>query len=448
MENKWQMEWRSFDGTIAKGKDQVRLSFSVAVDDAGEAAIILERFLLDTTSEFIVKHFHNGGTDFERFTLHGRAPDGAEFHCDDAFFTSLANSYLEDGESICPVVHYSLAKIVMPFAHSEVPVLTFRIKGFESSRPLRAETHLGRLEMVGGKDIDEKNEVSGFVRVTAFGSPNNLETWKESAEELCDHVRHVMSFAANVDLMSPLTELADQDRLTLELYSCSRQQKSIWAPFDPLDLREIFQCAVRSYFEPTFAVKNLFFAIKWFNMHGLYREANLISSMTVLENLIDSNLLKEDGLLLGEKAFEKLRKKLSAVVKDEVKVWSTDADEQRKLVAEINTKFSDLRRRSLLEKLNILATRWGVPLHDIEKSRISEAKSARDQVVHRGHYEPSAKVVGDLHDHLLTVRELVVRFILTALGFQGRYRSFVNGQHYRNFASDVAVPEYCLTYSP
>jgi hypothetical protein len=135
-------------------------------------------------------------------------------------------------------------------------------------------------------------------------------------------------------------------------------------------------------------------------------------------------------------------------VKDEVKGWTDNAESQQEFVCELNNRFSELKRRSLIEKLNLLATRWGVHLDDIPKTKISEAKSARDQVVHRGHYEPGPRVIGDLHDHVLAVRELVVRFILTALQFDGRYRSFVDGQHDRDFTKGISNLNYRLVATP
>lgn len=448
MEPQTLMETKTFSGTLSKNSDKTEVSFSVRVEISGEAIITLDRFPLDASTKFISVYFHNAGTDFERFFLCGAAPDGTNFECDNIIFTSLGNEFSEGEQTICPVTHYSLAKMIMPCESTELPVLIWRVKGFQSFAPLFDSIDLGTVEMVGAKEMDGKDEVSGFIRITATSAPTDLELWRESAASLCDHLRHIMSFAVNVDLASPITEFMSQRRVEVELYSRSKQQKSIWPPFNWLHLQDIFRCAVRSYVEPVLPVKNLFFAIQWFNMHGSYREANLISSMTVLENLIDSNLTKQDGLLLGEKTFETLRKKLSLVVKEQAKGWTADETEQQAFVCELNNRFSDLKRRSLIEKLNLLATRWGVRLDDFDTRKIAEAKSARDQVVHRGHYVPGPKVVGDLHDHVLTVRELVVRFILTSLQFEGRYNTFVDGQHDREFCKDAPRLDYCLVETP
>jgi hypothetical protein len=58
--------------------------------------------------------------------------------------------------------------------------------------------------------------------------------------------------------------------------------------------------------------------------------------------------------------------------------------------------------------------------------------TARNAVVHRGHYyddDTNAAENENLWEHILVTREVVVRFILTALGYKGRYISFLGGGH-------------------
>ncbi len=175
-------------------------------------------------------------------------------------------------------------------------------------------------------------------------------------------------------------------------------------------------------------------------MCGDYRESKLITSMTVLENLIDSNLTDNDTKILPDKVFEKLRKKLSSVVKELAPEWSDNDEEQKAYIKELNDRFSDLKRRSLMDKISLLAKRWGVDLSGVPEEFIKEAKRARDQVVHRGYYQPKAGAARDLHDHVVTVREVVVRFILTTLRFEGSYLSYFGGYQTRTFKKVAPAP--------
>ena len=102
-------------------------------------------------------------------------------------------------------------------------------------------------------------------------------------------------------------------------------------------------------------------------------------------------------------------------------------EDQTKAIADYSSRFLDFNRKTLMQKILLLATRWKVSLAGIEEADILAAKSARDQIVHRGSYSPKMTSSSDLHDHLLVTRELVVRFILTALKFEGNYYSFIDG---------------------
>ena len=97
---------------------------------------------------------------------------------------------------------------------------------------------------------------------------------------------------------------------------------------------------------------------------------------------------------------------------------------------ELDEKLADLNRRSLLRKLELLAARWKVPLDGIDPPSLRAAKQARDKVVHRGQYYEDAKETdADLWTHVTIIREVAVRFLFTAIGYEGRYISHVGGYH-------------------
>ena len=196
--------------------------------------------------------------------------------------------------------------------------------------------------------------------------------------------------------------------------------------FHHLDQQPIFDAAVRSFFDPPIAAKNLFFAIEWFAMDATYNEVRLVNAMTALENLIDSNLEEDAALIQNKSAYEKTRKVLRSVIRTCLAKWSPHGAIEA--LAELNEKLADLARRSLLRKLTILAARWQVPLDGIPDASIRAAKQARDRVVHRGQYYQDARTDDpDLWAHVTIVREIVVRFLLAIIGYNGRYSSYVGG---------------------
>jgi len=456
--HEWSMEPKAFAGTLSIEEHKASVSFTVGVDHAGQVHIEFEPFMLNAQTAFLQSHYDKVEQGrFPQFTLVGETKDRARFECDNIILTSLkpdnvlAEGYKESDESpwyvctVSPQAFCSLARITMSATRKnecdvhegrkgvEPPTLLWRMKGFDSFHALSASCPLGVVQMVGGTDMNGKDQLSGFLRISAPGAPPDADEWRKQADALCNHVHHVMSFAACAMLGAPIREYYFNDSVLVETYSKAGQQRSETPVFHFLDMQPIFECAVQSYFEPAVKVNNLNFAIQWFVMRGDYRESNLITSMTVLENLIDSNLTDDDTKILPDKVFEKLRKKLSGVVKELVIEWSDDQEQQKAFIKDLNDRFSDLKRRSLMEKVSLLAKRWGVDLGDVPEEFIKEAKRARDQVVHRGHYQRKTDASRDLHDHVVVVRELVVRFILTVLGFEGRYLSYFGGYRIKAF---------------
>lgn len=244
-----------------------------------------------------------------------------------------------------------------------------------------------------------------------------------------------MSFATASVLKGPIIEFFAGDDLEVVALSQTRQASAPFRTFHYFNQQPVFDATVTSFFSPPFEVKNLFFAIEWFAMDATYNEIHLVNAMTALENLVASNLGKNDALARTEKEFENTRRTLRAVLRQCIGKWSTDdANKADEIVLELNERLDDLNRRSIRKKLMILAERWSVPLNGISEDKIKAAISARNLVVHRGHYYDDGKEGSDnLWKHVTVVREIVVRLLLTAIGYRGGYISYIGGCHDAKF---------------
>ncbi|MEQ1635828.1 MAG: hypothetical protein ABL903_03990 [Methylococcales bacterium] len=152
--------------------------------------------------------------------------------------------------------------------------------------------------------------------------------------------------------------------------------------------------------------------------------------MTVLENLISSNLDECDTLIQSDKNFQKHRSVLRKVIKACIDKRPEDND-QNATLKDMNEKLADLNRRSLLQKLKILADRWQVPLDGINDEKLQDAIKARNSIVHTGQYPNHNE--SKLWVHFTVIHEVVTRFLLTALGYQGKYLSHFGGLHDADF---------------
>jgi len=301
--------------------------------------------------------------------------------------------------------------------------------------------------MDGKDEINDPNAITGHIAVQSDNDPEDLTAWHVDAEKLLDHVRRVMSFASATMLQGPIIEFHEGENLKVVVLSQSRQASAPFRTFHYLGQQPVFDAAVTSFFSPPFEVKNLFFAIEWFAMESTHNEIRLVNAMTALENLVASNLSDNDKFICPEKKFNKkiaseLRKTLRNCI-EKKGVTTTEAKQANDDLKELYDNLTNVNRRSIRQKLNILVEHWSVPLDGISKDKIKAAISARNLIVHRGHYYDDGKEESSdaLWEHTLVVREIIVRFLLAAIGYSGDYISYVGGFHNAQFPpqEDVKV---------
>lgn len=429
------MASKKFRGTLSSGESSLAVAFAVRIDDAGEAQFEFDPIPIDKSSAFIQTAWDPPGNEFGEFKLDGVAEDGATFFTDNMIFTTLGRRSTSTELSFNPAASCSESRLSIQGEKREGPVAKLLLKGFRSMRPLVAQTKLGAVHLLGPDSLDSlpsPNSMSGRFQVDGGSDIVDVKAWREEVDRLFDHLLNIMSFASGTMLHAPLSEFIHDGQVELVALSQTKQEAPYMPPFSHRGLGPIFQRAAETHFQPAFPVEKLHYAIAWYCMSSSYAEANLITAMTVLENLISSNLSDDEILIQKPADFERLRKKISAAAKDYFAGTTEDAEQRKLLVADINDKLNDINRRTLKQKIDILAGRWGMSLEGLSEDQIKGAKKARDHVVHRGHYE-SARGGDELFGHLLVARELVVRFILTALRFEGSYRSYLGGIGDREF---------------
>ena len=291
--------------------------------------------------------------------------------------------------------------------------------------------------MDGQRSIDEPDTITGYIEVFPDNEPSDIFAWRTECDKLLEHVRRVMSFASAAVLQVPIIEYFSSNDLEVLVFSKVSQTSAPMRTIHFLNQQSVFDSAVMSFFNPPIKVKNLFFAIEWFAMNSTYNEVCLINAMTVLENIIASNFIDKDAMIQPPNEFKKTRKILRNVIKKCVEKWGPkEAEKAEEVLGELNERLADLNRRSIFKKFKILVDidHWSIPLNGISDDDFKAAKQARDLIVHRGHYyeEEKGETV-DLWQHVTLVREIVVRILLTAIGYKGSYCSYLGGYHQAQF---------------
>jgi hypothetical protein len=422
-------EPKLFSGTFSLGADAVEASAVIHINSSGELVFDFSPIPYTAQSQFISAAWHNESSDIVHFSFKAVAEDGARFETEHLFFSSLGMSSDATGTRLTPearcqkgIFRYALKQPV------PLPALRMRLKGFRNLGSLHAECALGQVAMNGPHEANDDDAANGWLVVQAAEPPPDMAQWRVDSEKLLEHVRRIMSFATASFLRAPIVEYIAGTESEVTVWSQTRQRGAGMAVFHFLAHDAIFAAAVRSHFSPPIVVKHLFFAIEWFAMEATYNEMRLVNAMTALENLIDSNVTSGEALILPRAQFEKIRRVLLSVIRTCLGKWAAELAEDASI--ELNEKLADLNRRSLLRKLELLATRWNVSLDGIEPAGLKAAKQARDKVIHRGQYYEDAKEAdADLWTHVTIIREVAVRFLFTAIGYKGRYISHVGGYH-------------------
>lgn len=434
--SKWHLKPKRFLGELSFAGQSARVRFSVGVSAKGNAEITLDTMPWNMATKFIVDAYHDQ-QDAQRifdFTLVGASRDGATFRSDCIQFMSMRSHSSDSAPAtIKPVAWCSECKIALVADLDAQPGVSALLRGFSSFLPLASGCPLGALELRGPNTLTaaEKPLLTGVLSIAA---PENVEfeRWKIEVLALFKHVRSIMSFARGERLSAPVVQVVNGGHAEWTVTAQADEQGHGMGPFTPFEYPAIFRRAVDSHFLEGARRKTIDVAIEWFTMPASYREAKLTSAMTVLENLLTNNLSSKDLALRSDKQFKKMRGDIMIAARRHLEALDEPADGVEQELLTMLPKLGDLNRRPLKDKIHLLAKRWGVPMDGISEDALSAAKRARDHIVHRGQYIPNA-TDADLMSHVRLARELVVRFILAALEFEGAYASPMTGQRDRAF---------------
>jgi hypothetical protein len=427
-------QFKSFSGTISAVANITPVTFRVQIEASGEVALDFDEIQISQETIYLLEHWEGSSSELGNFFLAGVADDGAKFNTESLTLNSL--NHTQNSSCMKPVGTCSQAVIFQRLHQLAVkPTVRVHLKGFKSFRSLILKSEIGTTTMGGQRQMDDTDCLNGYIQVEALEENIDVVAWRERAEKLIEHVRIVMSVASATMLEAPITEFYAGEFLETKAWSTMPQVASAMPIIHFMNQQPIFEAAVESFLRPPVLVKNLEFAIEWFAMSASHTELRLMNAMTALENLVASNLGVADMAILPDEEFEILKraleKEIKAVVCASPDIEQSIASAAR---AELYPRLSDINRRSILDKIDTLATRWAVPLNGLNQHSIKAAKAARDVIVHTGsYYENSKSSHVDLWEHVTCIREVFIRFFFTIIAYEGQYVSHFGGMHDATF---------------
>lgn len=434
----------TFSGTITREELVVPIRFRVRFGVDGELRFRVYPLPMTKDALALRSDFRDGKANkLARYSISALSAAGTLFESESIVLTGTGTSSTPTSAHVTLKLGYSQATFTRTQDNGDAPpTVLWYLRGFESFPAVEGTSALGKVIFAGAYPDKGKDRVTGRASIRAPCQVEDTAAWLTEAERLFLHLRDIMSFAMSRQVGYPIRDTWLDGQWRRVAYSQTKARRSNQHVHHPMRMQEVFDAALAAHFDPPVVAKNLGHAIEWLTMQATYTEMRLTNAMTALENLTNSNLPDSDQLFLPPDEFEAFAERVRAFARGDIKSMAEGSEPVRQAAlkemrAALKGKLLDLNRRPLFDKVMTLAKQWGVPLDGIDEKAIRAAINARNSIVHRGYYyepERGTREQADLWEHVLAVRELAIRFVLTIIGFKGHYLSFRGGQH------DVAFP--------
>ena len=438
----------TFTGTISRGDLVVPIRFRVRFGVDGELRFRV--YPLPMTRDALDLRSDRKSAKSENYKVSALSAGGTRFESDGIFLRGSGTRSTPTTGHVTLKLGYTKATLIRDQDLTNVPpTVRWSLRGFECFPAVQGECELGKVGLQGNYPDKGGDRVSGIATIRANDQVDDTGRWLAEADRLFLHLRDVMSLAMSRPVGFPVRDTWCDGRWERTAYSQTRARRTAQHVFHPMQLQPVFDAALSSHYAPPVVAKGLSYAIEWLTLPTTYSEMRLTNAITALEHLVDANLSEAERLFLPEKAFEKFAKRLRRFAAEDLDQAFKDTDPSQRasveaLRAAMPAKLKDLNRRPLFDRVKSLADRWGTPLDGLDDAAIRGAIVARNSIVHRGYYyepERGSREQIDLWDHVLVMREVAIRFVLTLIGYRGTYLSFRGGQHDVTFAPNRSAKE-------
>lgn len=430
MEDFQEINGKKFIGKMESGAIIVPISFSIELGLGMHLNIIVDDIPFDEESEKIVKDFNTNTAIFTEYTIKSKL--NAERHLTIIgvhIISYNAPMFRQFGGVIKIKVDYKKAFYYRSVSdlYMEPKILTV-VKGYKGKGVISLETQLGKLNISNYNNGDAGSDYA--VMSINSGKEVNIADWREKVDELLFATINTISFAGNSKISEVISTFYFMDYLETTFTSINSVTAGQMPVIHPNNYQALLSSAIRSHFNRNERFKDMVFSTEWFNIWSGYGEVQLVSAMTALENIIDSNLSEVSSFTLPKNKFNRLSKNIRSVIKNYARDSNLD---EEKIIGEMAGKISDINRVSLNNKIRAMAREFDVSMSGINDDMISRAISARNVVVHTGKYKPKDVSGYEFFEHVVVIREIVARFILASIEYSGEYISYIGGYHTEAF---------------
>ena len=199
-----------------------------------------------------------------------------------------------------------------------------------------------------------------------------------------------------------------------------------------LNLKPWIDLAVTRYTKRLRRSTGIDVAIHWLLFHPRYLEFQLLAAVTALEHLVAKYSKRGRGpKLVNPRSFASVRRRfepeLAALLRRARRRANNNAV---KGIEQLGNKLRGANQAPFQARLRGMLHFYAVPLEGID-NKIADAIAARNRIVHTGRYHEDG--FHELYEHVVVLRELLKRIILTLLRYAGQYHTMLNGSENRAF---------------
>jgi hypothetical protein len=440
------LELKNCAGTLKWGKEFTKVLFDVACQKDGKLLITFQDIPHRKNTSWFMNVFHTQGRYYEVLQLKGKNPEGMTIASDYVYITSYANKL--DKTKSWITIKGSCSKLdVRRKEPTRLPSkatmlsLSYDLLGFQCFGQLAAETGVGSVVMVGNSKIKDYEEATGTLTIkTSKTKFFDLPSWIEHCDKTVRLVLDIFSLAQDRYIAWTRRCLfADNEFLSALFIGPRRSGRPQEPLFHYLHLQPILNLSLSNYTEELKHESGFGIALEWFLMKPTYDEAHFLTGMTALEHLVYtfSRQVHRDQIFSSNQFSKRIRPLIIGALDTalgELVARGADFEKENEHKVESSKgKLPELNRYTFKENLWEFISGKKIPLYGIDHE-IDNLIRVRDRIVHRGLHEEESELRNTRH-YLDILREFLKRIFLTFLSFQGKYDSFLNGQHSVEFPS-------------
>lgn len=432
------LEFQACRGTVSLGDQSAAIEFDLKYLHTGEIELSTVQLPLTRATFFLIDQ-DDDDLIVAPLSLRAAAPNGTRLASDDLFIASETINHTQNGDTLELQLQTHELDIAWPDTSSEqkdqqLTRLRYWVQGLLGFRVSSVVCGSTEVAVAADSKLDDFRLISGSIQLSlADENPAQAVMGLPDADRLVRRALDLLSLAEGRFLRWCMRdEIVGDRKVRSTIVVRDGGSRPKFAVFSHLNLQPVLDLLTDRFSDELIEKSGVDIAIEWMLMNPSYLEAEFLTLSTALEHLLDRFATAHPGnrsLLPSADFRNSIRPEIERSLRDAVIRLRLGAEEESTL-ASISARLGGLNSASLPDQLNALLRHHSVPVADIA-SRIPDLLRLRNRIVHAGQASPDREPTYLLRS-VVTLRELLVRILLSIIGFRGHYNSYP-GQKWTEF---------------